>query len=61
MAVRGSAHRSILGGLGFLAVPSRAFPQQAWPGVHARAPFADDLRWSVDRNWYFTWGDGLVL
>jgi predicted N-acetyltransferase YhbS len=61
MGARSSAQRRILGSLGFLALPARAFPQHAWPSVHARAPHATDVRWYVGTNWYFTWGDGLTL
>lgn len=61
MGARGSAQRRVLGGLGFVALPARAFPQSAWPGVYARAPHAGDARWTTPTNWYFTWGDGLTL
>ncbi|MCC6849259.1 MAG: GNAT family N-acetyltransferase [Deltaproteobacteria bacterium] len=61
MGARGSAQRRALGGLGFLALPARAFPQRAWPGIDARAPHAADGRWREPANWYFTWGDGFTL
>ncbi len=61
MAARGSVPRRILRSSGFLAVPARALPQGAWPGLHARGPFARDFRWADGTNWHFTWGDGLVL
>jgi hypothetical protein len=61
MGTRGSPQRRILTRLGFIALPARAFPQHAWPGVHARPPHATDERWTNGDNWYFTWGDGLTL
>jgi predicted N-acetyltransferase YhbS len=61
MAAPRSQARRMLTGLGFLAVPSLAFPQRAWPGVHVRGLAATDLRWWLPANWHFTWGDGLVL
>ncbi|MCC6764000.1 MAG: GNAT family N-acetyltransferase [Deltaproteobacteria bacterium] len=61
MGTRGSAQRRVLRGLGFLALPARAFPQRAWPGVDARGPHASDTRWRDGANWHFTWGDGLTV
>jgi hypothetical protein len=61
MAAAGSIHRDVLRRHGFFAVPPRAFPKQAWPGVRTRGPHAGDARWESARNWYFTWGDGLTL
>lgn len=61
MAAHGSMPRRILRGAGFLAVPTRAIPQGAWPGIHVRGTLGGDPRWSAGSNWHFTWGDSLVL
>ncbi len=60
LAAHRSAQRRLFRRLGFLPVPELAFPST--PRLSVRPERHDDIaRWVDPANWYYTWGDGLLL
>jgi GNAT superfamily N-acetyltransferase len=61
MANPGTPQRRALGQLGFVPVPQWLFPKTSLMSVRPERKDANAPGWIQGRNWYLTWGDGLIL
>jgi GNAT superfamily N-acetyltransferase len=61
LAARGTPHRAIATRLAFVPIPEAFFPQMSRLAVRPERADGDLLKWLEPANWYYTWGDGLLL